>query len=73
MFLYDLKEGQKAKISALSAGAEFAARLRDMGFCEGEEILCVKKSAFKSPVLYRVKGSLFSLRKCDALKIGVVK
>ncbi len=73
MFLYELKEGQRAEISELFAEGEFSSRLRDMGFCEGEEIVCVKRAVFSSPVLYRVKGSMISLRKCDALKIGVVQ
>ena len=72
MFLYELKEGQRAEISELFAEGEFSSRLRDMGFCEGEEIMCVKKAVFKSPVLYRVKGSLVALRKTEAEKIEVV-
>ena len=72
MFLYELKEGQRAEISELFAEGEFSSRLRDMGFCEGEEIMCVKKAVFKSPVLYKVKGSLIALRKAEAEKIEVV-
>ena len=72
MFLYELKEGQRAEISELFAEGEFSSRLRDMGFCEGEEIMCVKKAVFKSPVLYKVKGSLVALRKAEAEEIEVV-
>ncbi len=72
MLLYDLKEGQSGKLTALLFDTKLSERLRDMGFCEGEEIMCVKKAVFKSPVLYRVKGSLIALRKAEAEKIEVV-
>ena len=72
MLLYDLKEGQSGKLTALLFDTKLSERLRDMGFCEGETVSCVKRAAFKSPVLYRVKGSLVALRKSEALKIEVV-
>ncbi len=72
MFLYDLKEGQSAELKALLFDKKLSERLRDMGFCEGERVTCIKRAAFKSPVLYRVKGSLVALRKTEAQRIEAV-
>ena len=71
MLLYDLKEKQTARITKINAQQAFALRLRDMGFCEGEEVACLKKALLASPVLYRVKGSQIALRKVDAKRIEV--
>ena len=69
MFLSDMKENQRAKVVKNSICGGFGTRLRDLGFYEGEEVLCVKRAVFSSPILYRVKGSLVALRKEDAQKI----
>ena len=71
MRLYDLKEGEAAVIERLALEESFAVRLRDMGFCESERVSCVRLAAMKSPVIYRVKGSLVALRKKDAERIDV--
>ena len=71
MLLYDLKEGQSGIISNINIDSAFAGRLRDMGFCEGERAVCVKRAALRSPVLYNVKGSNIALRKTDAVMLEV--
>lgn len=71
MFLSDIKEGKYAVIRGLNFNSEFKVRLRDMGFCEGEQIKCLKKALFRSPVLYRVKDSSIALRTVDAKRIEV--
>lgn len=71
MFLSDIKEGRCAVISALNFNSEFKIRLRDMGFCEGEKVLCIKKALLHSPILYRVKDSNIALRRVDAKRIEV--
>jgi len=72
MFLSDLKENQSAVIVLSENESAFGRRLCDMGFCEGERVLCVKRSVFGSPVLYRVKDSNAALRKADAKRIEVI-
>ena len=71
MLLYDLKEGQYAIIKKLNTESSFSDRLRDMGFCEGEKLRCVKKAVMGSPVLYFVKGAFIALRKSDAKRMEV--
>ncbi len=71
MFLSDVKEGKSAVISGLNFNSEFKVRLRDMGFCEGERVCCIKKALLRSPILYCVKDSSIALRKIDAGRIEV--
>ena len=73
MLLCDMKEKQSARIAEINAAEPFASRLRDMGFCEGESIVCVRKAVLTSPILYGVKGSQIALRKADARLIEVMK
>ena len=72
MFLSELGEKQGAKIAKNSFSGDFSRRLRDMGFAEGEKVLCVRKSVFSSPIIYRIKGSNIALRKKDAQRIEVI-
>lgn len=72
MFLSDLKENQSAVIVFSEGESVFGRRLCDLGFCEGEKVLCVKRALFGSPVLYRVKESNAALRTADAKRIEVV-
>ena len=71
MLLSRMKENQGAEISKINISNDFARRLRDMGFVEGEKVFCCKKSVFPSPILFSVKGSRVALRKADAEKIEV--
>lgn len=71
MRLCELKEKQTAVIKRLTAPAAFAERLRDMGFCEGEQAVCVRIAALRSPVLYLVKGTHIALRTADAAFVEV--
>ena len=71
MLLCDLKENETGAIIRINLGGAFADRLRDMGFCEGERVECVRRAVLSSPILYRVKGSEIALRKTDAAAIEV--
>lgn len=72
MLLDELKENQTGYIASLNIEGSFAKRLRDMGFCEGEEIKCIRRSALNSPVLYEIKGSRIALRRDINRKIEVI-
>ncbi len=72
MRLCELNEKQSAVIKTISASQEAAMHLRDRGFCEGEQVLCLKKAALGSPVLYLVKGTQMALRTADAACIEVL-
>ena len=71
MVLCELAEGRKGCISSVNVEGGFAKRLRDMGFCEGEEVVCIRRAAFSSPILFSVKNSRIALRKDDAKMIEV--
>ena len=71
MLLSDLKENQSATVLKNSISCNFGRRLRDMGFVEGEKVICIRKALFSSPILFSVKGSRIALRKKDAEKIEV--
>lgn len=71
MLMCELKQGQSGVIERLDLHRNFAVRLRDMGFCEGERVVSVKKGLMPSPILYRVKGSEIAVRSTDAAKIEV--
>lgn len=73
MRLNALREGERAVITFIDAVPSFQRRLRNIGFCEGESVLCVKRAVLGSPVLYAVKGTAVALRKCDSVVIGVEK
>lgn len=72
MRLCELNEQQGAVIERITATKETARHLRDRGFCEGEQVLCLKRAALGSPVLYLVKGTQMALRTADAACIEVV-
>ena len=71
MFLSELADGQSGVISSLNFQADFARRLSDMGFCNGERVKRICAGAFGSPILFLAKDSAVALRKCDAESIEV--
>lgn len=71
MYLSDVPVGSQAVISSLDFSPLFSKRLRDVGFCEGDDVTCVRRALLSSPILYYTKGSFVALRKSDAGRIGV--
>ncbi|MBE6816199.1 MAG: ferrous iron transport protein A [Ruminococcaceae bacterium] len=71
MFLSELRDNQSGVISSLNFDADFARRLSDMGFCNGEKVQKTCTAAFGSPMLYSAKDSEVALRRCDASRIEV--
>lgn len=69
--LDSLTEGECARITALQAGGALRRRLLDFGLIEGTDIHCLRISPTGSPALYRVRGTMLALRRCDAKKIRV--
>ena len=72
MLLSELKENQGANISFSDNQTRFQQRLNDLGFRNGERVLCVKRGLFSSPIIYFVNGAFIALRKKDAKRIEVV-
>ena len=69
MKLSDLKIGEKRKVLRLDLDSEMTRRLLDLGFTVGTEIEAVQSSPSGDPVAYRVRGTIFAVRKKEAENI----
>jgi ferrous iron transport protein A len=69
--LRDLKKGQKAIISGISADGEMGRRIRDMGLVPGIKIQCVGRAPLLDPVALRLMGFTLTLRNREADHISV--
>ena len=71
MTLYNLSDGQKAKIVALNNKANTKNRLLRLGVIEGVHIVAVRKALFNGPIEIKVKDFCLAIRRQDAEKIIV--
>lgn len=73
MTLWDLKQGQHARITGIAAEMEevFQRRLEDLGFRAGETVMCSKKIPFGGPRVFRVGDSVFSVERSMALAVNI--
>lgn len=71
MKLSALKENEAAVIKKLGNVPSGRIRLRDLGFCEGEPVVCLFTGAFREISVYEVKNTAVALRKSDAGEIEV--
>jgi ferrous iron transport protein A len=69
--LRDLKKGQKAIISGITAEGEMGRRIRDMGLVPGIKIQCVGRAPLLDPVALRLMGFTLTLRNREADHINV--
>jgi ferrous iron transport protein A len=69
--LRQLKEGQRATISNISAEGEMGRRIRDMGLIPGVEIVCMGRAPLYDPVAMRLMGFTLTLRNNEADYIKV--
>ena len=67
--LSELLAGERGIIEDIEKGAKLRARLYDLGFVPGTEILCAIKSPFGDPTAYFVRGTLIALRCEDSQSI----
>ncbi|WP_421736000.1 FeoA family protein [Cellulomonas sp.] len=62
--LRDLPRGARATVVEIDGAAPATrARLRDLGFRAGCEVVCVRRAPWGSPVLFRVGESDLCLRR----------
>ncbi len=71
MTMSDMKENQCATITDISRDFCLSRRLLDLGFMEGQTVLCTNIAAAGSPLAYELRGCKVALRKKDAGRIGV--
>ena len=71
--LTDLKDGENSEVVGLSPACRGAERMRllDLGVVPGSKIGIDLKSPFRSPIAYRIRGSVIALRKEQAEQIFI--
>lgn len=74
MYLNDLTKHQKANVLAISSiEADINAKLREIGFAEGDEVEVLHFGPFgKSPMCVRLNGTIIALRRKEAQAIEVI-
>jgi ferrous iron transport protein A len=70
--LSELKVGEKAVISGLSAGENHTALLA-LGFISGKAIEVSMRAPFRGPIAVRIGQTLISLRQEEAIQVLVEK
>ena len=48
-------------------------RLKRLGFTAGTKVQCVQKSPMGNPTAYRVRGTIFAIRKEDAFRMVLME
>lgn len=72
MTLLDLKLGQSAYIKDVKSDIETLCReLQELGFTPGTEVSLVSKGLFGNPLAFKVRGTVFALRKYEADAIQI--
>ncbi len=71
MTLYNLSDGQSAKIISLNNFIKTKDRLLRLGVHEGAKVIAVRKAMFNGPILIKIKDFCLAIRKQDADKIIV--
>ncbi|MDR1086190.1 MAG: ferrous iron transport protein A [Deltaproteobacteria bacterium] len=66
MTLREMKKGQVATISDITAVGEMGRRIRDMGLVPGIKIQCVGRAPLEDPVALRLMGFTLTLRNREA-------
>lgn len=70
--LADVPIGQPVRIRHLQGDESVLDELRELGFCEGENVTVKKIAPFKDPIVVEVLNYRLSIRKADARGIYVV-
>lgn len=72
MTLVDLNIGQSAVIKEVMTDDSVLSReLKELGFIPGTEVSLVSKGLFGNPLAYRIRGTVFALRKHEAKAVQV--
>lgn len=71
MKLNELKRGQSARVTSISAAAAAKRRLMEMGFTRNAVVVMKKAAPLGDPLELHVRGYELSIRKKDAAVINV--
>jgi ferrous iron transport protein A len=75
MNLWNLPKDKKARVSRLepALSVSYQRRLGELGFREGDEVVCLRNTPFGGPRIYKVGDSVFSIARDVAENITVVE
>lgn len=71
MNLAELKTGESAVITKILGHGAFRKRVMEMGFVRGREVKSLLTAPLQDPIKYSLMGYEVSLRRAEALLIGV--
>lgn len=71
MNLADLKPNERAIIGEIHHEPSMTRRLWDLGFVQGTVVEALQGSPSGDPMAYKVRGSVFAIRRKDAKRIEV--
>ncbi len=71
MTLYNLLDGQSAKIVSLNNKSKTKSRLLRLGVIEGTRVIALRKALFNGPIQIKIRDFCLAIRKQDADKIIV--
>ncbi|NUQ82199.1 MAG: ferrous iron transport protein A [Bacteroidetes bacterium] len=63
--------GESAVIHSLEESHPSYLKLLDLGFTPGQEIQLLNRSPFRDPIALSLRGTIFALRRKDALCIKI--
>ena len=66
-----LAPGEGATVGRLISKCTMKGRLEGLGFCPGEEIVCVMRSPLGDPTAYLIRGTMIALRRDDARTVAI--
>lgn len=66
-----IRQGEKARVKALSSTGSMRRRLLDIGLVEGTWVECLQRSPAGDPVAYLIRGAVIALRAADSSHILV--
>ncbi len=67
--LSELKQGETCVVQSVTLQAGLRQRLRDLGLCPGNDVVCAYIAPSGSPIAFWVKGALIALRREDCAQI----
>ena len=70
--LYELKEGETARVQDIRADSAMRRRLQDLGLISGTNVKCLQRSPSGDPVAYLIRGAAIALRSEDSSDILVM-
>ncbi|PYE34639.1 ferrous iron transport protein A [Idiomarina fontislapidosi] len=71
--LWDLAANQSAVVDTIDTQltTSVISRLEEMGFSEGQCVLCIRRSPFKGPLVVQIGDCVYSLEQSVADKINL--